>query len=206
MRQPVRRPVPIVLFARSRAVRGWGILLGLVVLLQFVLSTSSFEVPYRLDVHVAGLPLAALLWGLVVAALSAGSAAEVEEAALRRRLRRLRLFWSGGLVGAATLASWSVAEAAGVVDGAVAARNAAAGAALALIAVVLLGSELAWLPPVVLIACFYFAGVDDTEQPRAWAIWMLPSADVPATVVTAALVVTGVTAYVLRDDARPRMS
>lgn len=200
------RSNPLALFAKSRAMRGTVLIASFVAAMQLLLSASEFGVPYRLDVYVAGLPLVALLWGLVVFALTTGTAPEVEAATLGRRLTTLRLIWSSGLLVVVTAASWLFAMLSGTVDGTVAARNSAASAGLVLIAVSVLGSELAWVPPVVLVALLYFGGVDDFQQPRPWALWMHPASHPLAAVASAVLAVAGLVLYVKRDDAHKKRS
>lgn len=114
-----------------------------------------------------------------------------------------RLGWAAAVIGISTavgaFAGWLNAPA---WTGAMA-RNGAGFAGLMLLSAVLLGSRLAWIPPLALLLAVLLGGRDvETASALAWALPLAPATSVPALACTVVIVSLGLFSYA-RWDSRP---
>ncbi|WP_347352117.1 hypothetical protein [Intrasporangium sp.] len=134
--------------------------------------------------------------------------AGLEEVLAPRRVTRVRLVWALLLtVGLAAAVAVVVLGSQVLLPGAddagssalSAARNAAAFFSLGLLTAVLLGGDLGWTVPVLLVTALLFFGRDPDQVVREWALLLRPGDDAAAGLIVVLLVVLSAAAYSRRD-------
>lgn len=121
-----------------------------------------------------------------------------------QRVAQVRLLWSLTLTlalaaGCALVLALAQAVVAGAVDPAstplAAARNAAAFFAVGLLTSVVLGGDLGWTTPVLLITALVFFGRDPDQVVRGWALLLRPVSDPVSLLAVVILVVIACMSY-----------
>jgi hypothetical protein len=201
----------LVLFARSRCSPRacLGVALGLLVVAA--LQGHSFVTPVvPWDVVVVTTPLLPAVVAVLALRLCPSTTAGLEDVLAPRRAALLRLQWAVVLTvalaaGCAVMMWIAQAVLVGDADTAssplAAARNTAAFFALGLLTSVVLGGDLGWTTPVLLVTALVFFGRTPDQVVRGWALLLRPAGDLVSLFVVVVLIALACVAY-RQHDAR----
>lgn len=201
----------LLLFARSRCSPRSCLSVAFGLLVVGTLQGRSFVTPVvPWDVVVVTTPLLPAVVAVLALRLCPNTTAGLEDVLAPRRAARVRLLWALALtVALAVVCAVVLVIAQAVLVGDAdpasspmsAARNAAAFFALGLLTSVLLGGDLGWTTPVLLVTALVFFGRTPDQVVRGWALLLRPAGDLLSLVLVIVLVALGCMAY-RQHDAR----